>query len=77
MVTINKNGFCLCNGWRSEATATDEPGGQEKPDWLGGQQRDERGSDEEVHLRKCLTILRKNGRRSSTDFPSDSAYFSQ
>ncbi|KRX12881.1 hypothetical protein T07_14195 [Trichinella nelsoni] len=41
--------------WRSEATATDEPGGQEKPDWLGGQQRDERGSDEEVHLRKSLS----------------------
>ncbi|KRX20384.1 hypothetical protein T07_7032 [Trichinella nelsoni] len=55
MVTIKKDGFCLCNGWRSEATSTDEPGGQEKPDWLGGQQRDERGSDEEVHLRKSMT----------------------
>ncbi|KRX19487.1 hypothetical protein T07_13383 [Trichinella nelsoni] len=41
--------------WRSEATAADEPGGQEKPDWLGGQQRDERGSDEEVHLRKSMS----------------------
>ncbi|KRX36031.1 hypothetical protein T08_15564 [Trichinella sp. T8] len=33
---------------RSEATPTGELGGQEKPDWLGGQQPDERGIDEEV-----------------------------
>ncbi|KRY61496.1 hypothetical protein T03_12521 [Trichinella britovi] len=33
-------------GWRSEATPTGELGGQEKPDWLGGQQPDERGIDE-------------------------------
>ncbi|KRX32739.1 hypothetical protein T05_10284 [Trichinella murrelli] len=38
--------------WRSEATPTDELGGQEKPDWLGGQQPDVRGSDEEVQSRK-------------------------
>ncbi|KRY86017.1 hypothetical protein T4D_15524 [Trichinella pseudospiralis] len=45
-------GTTLCNGWRSEATPTGELGGQEKPDWLGGQQPDERGSDEEVQSRK-------------------------
>ncbi|KRY00320.1 hypothetical protein T4E_6388 [Trichinella pseudospiralis] len=45
-------GTTLCNGWRSEATSTGELGGQEKPDWLGGQQPDERGSDEEVQSRK-------------------------
>ncbi|KRZ88062.1 hypothetical protein T08_12759, partial [Trichinella sp. T8] len=43
------------NGWLSEATPTGELGGQEKPDWLGGQQPDERGSDEEVQLRKSLS----------------------
>ncbi|KRZ82649.1 hypothetical protein T08_12469 [Trichinella sp. T8] len=37
----------LLTQWRSEATPTGELGGQEKPDWLGGQQPDERGSDEE------------------------------
>ncbi|KRY82253.1 hypothetical protein T4D_11392 [Trichinella pseudospiralis] len=42
----------MCNGWRSEATPTGELGGQEKSDWLGGQQPDERGSDEEVQSRK-------------------------
>ncbi|KRX78788.1 hypothetical protein T06_2173, partial [Trichinella sp. T6] len=36
--------------WRSEATPTGELGGQEKPDWLGGQQPDERGIDEELDL---------------------------
>ncbi|KRX13282.1 hypothetical protein T07_5911 [Trichinella nelsoni] len=36
----------------SEATPTGELGGQEKPDWLGGQQPDERGSDEEVSHEK-------------------------
>ncbi|KRX36680.1 hypothetical protein T05_7457 [Trichinella murrelli] len=41
--------------WRSEATPTGELGGQEKPDWLGGQQLDERGSDEEVQSRKSLS----------------------
>ncbi|KRX35963.1 Heparan sulfate glucosamine 3-O-sulfotransferase 3B1 [Trichinella murrelli] len=41
--------------WRSEATPTGELGGQEKPDWLGGQQPDERGSDEEVQSRKSLS----------------------
>ncbi|KRX84998.1 hypothetical protein T06_1183 [Trichinella sp. T6] len=29
-----------------------ELGGQEKPDWLGGQQPDERGIDEEVLVTK-------------------------
>ncbi|KRY09900.1 hypothetical protein T12_11343 [Trichinella patagoniensis] len=42
----------MCNGWRSEATPTGELGGQEKLDWLGGQQPDERGSDEEVLVTK-------------------------
>ncbi|KRY47002.1 Heparan sulfate glucosamine 3-O-sulfotransferase 3B1 [Trichinella britovi] len=42
--------------WRSEATPTGELGGQEKPDWLGGQQPDERGSDEEVQSRKSLNV---------------------
>ncbi|KRZ63471.1 hypothetical protein T02_13099 [Trichinella nativa] len=37
----------LFHKWRSKATPTGELGGQEKPDWLGGQQPDERGSDEE------------------------------
>ncbi|KRZ59271.1 hypothetical protein T02_1913 [Trichinella nativa] len=36
----------------SEATPTGELGGQEKPDWLGGQQPDERGIDEEVLVTK-------------------------
>ncbi|KRX72226.1 Histone H2B 3 [Trichinella sp. T6] len=38
--------------WRSRATPTGELGGQEKPDWLGGQQPDKRGSDEKVQSRK-------------------------
>ncbi|KRY44531.1 hypothetical protein T03_737 [Trichinella britovi] len=42
----------ICNGWRSEATPTGELGGQEKPDWLGGQQPDERGIDEKVLVTK-------------------------
>ncbi|KRY59811.1 hypothetical protein T03_13435 [Trichinella britovi] len=41
-----------CIRWRSEATPTGELGGQEKPDWLGGQQPDERGIDEKVLVTK-------------------------
>ncbi|KRZ48247.1 hypothetical protein T02_15038 [Trichinella nativa] len=36
---------------------TGELEGQKKPDWLGGQQPDERGSDEEVQSRKSLVEL--------------------
>ncbi|KRX69507.1 hypothetical protein T06_2231 [Trichinella sp. T6] len=44
--------FLYAVRWRSEATPTGELGGQEKPDWLGGQQPDERGIDEKVLVTK-------------------------